>query len=462
MRSMLEPVSRNGPVFHRAILADTLTPVSAFARVSRDSSRAFLLESVEGGEKIGRYSFIGVDPHDRFEGSFQEFRRRFPPSFPAAPGLPPFTGGGVGVFSYEMVRELEDLPSRARSDRRSPPAVMVEFYASVLAFDHLKHQIVILSHDSERAVWELEQRLRQPLHPDLEPLPLIAPSAPDLRQAASNFTREAFCSAVRKAQEYIRAGDIFQAVLSQRFDVEFPGDPLDVYRALRYINPSPYLFFLKMGSTCVAGSSPEMLLKVQGRDLYYRPIAGTRRRGRDQEEDQRLEQELFNDAKERAEHVMLVDLGRNDLGRVSEFGSVSVEQLMSLERYSHVVHLVSSLRGRLREGLDRFDALAACFPAGTVTGAPKVRAMEIIEELEPDRRGIYAGAIGYLDFSGNLDTCIAIRTIVLENGLARLQAGAGIVADSQPELEYQECGNKARALFQALEMALSASRGGRP
>ncbi len=263
----------------------------------------------------------------------------------------------------------------------------------------------------------------------------------------------AFCRAVEVAKEYIRAGDIFQVVLSQRFDLDFAGDPFSAYRALRYLNPSPYLFFIKRGQTSIAGSSPEMLLRVQGRDLEYRPIAGTRRRGLNAEDEKVLEQELLSDEKERAEHVMLVDLGRNDLGRVSEYGSVRVENFMFLEKYSHVMHLVSSLKSRLRSGLDRFDALAACFPAGTVTGAPKVRAMEIIEELETSPRGIYAGAIGYLDYSDNLDTCIAIRTIVMQEGKAVLQSGAGIVADSVPDLENKECRNKAQVLLRALELA---------
>ncbi len=267
------------------------------------------------------------------------------------------------------------------------------------------------------------------------------------------FSAGEFEIAVEKAKEYIRAGDVFQVVLSQRFSLDFNGDPFDVYRALRFVNPSPYMFFLKLGETCVVGSSPEMLVRVQGEELEYRPIAGTRRRGKDSVEEKRLEQELLNDEKERAEHLMLVDLGRNDLGRVSQYSSVQVEDLMFLEKYSHVMHLVSSLKGKLRPELDRFDALAACFPAGTVSGAPKVRAMEIIDELEPHFRVIYAGAIGYLDYSGNLDSCITIRTIVLQNGKAYLQAGAGIVADSVPELENKECFNKAMALLRSLELA---------
>lgn len=433
-------------VHHKSILADLLTPVSAYLRVAQGAERAFLLESVEGGEKIGRYSFIGVNPERSFEGDFEGFRKLFPRSRPAEPDLPPFSGGAVGAFAYDMVRELERLPGR----RSAEPSVWMDFYRTVLAFDHLKHQIVIMSHDGMEQVQRVERRLS---HLPAGGGGIEVHSAAVDRLPESNFSRQAFRRAVEQAKDHIRAGDVFQVVLSQRFEAEYRGDPFNVYRALRFINPSPYLFFLKLGETSIAGSSPEMLLKVQGRDLSYRPIAGTRPRGADREEERMLEEELRNDEKERAEHLMLVDLGRNDLGRVSEFGSVAVESLMRLERYSHVVHLVSSLKGRLRPELDRFDAMAACFPAGTVTGAPKIRAMEIIDELEPSSRGFYAGAIGYLDFSGNLDSCIAIRTIIIKNGKAQFQAGAGIVADSQPELEYQECRNKAQALFQALQLA---------
>jgi anthranilate synthase component 1 len=269
----------------------------------------------------------------------------------------------------------------------------------------------------------------------------------------SNFTRPMFLAAVRKSKEYVRAGDVFQVVISQRFSARTDAEPFEIYRALRVLNPSPYMYFLKLGDTAIVGSSPELLLKVQGREAFYRPIAGTRPRGKDEAEDQVLAAELAADPKERAEHIMLVDLGRNDLGRVSEYGSVRVERLEFVEYYSHVMHLVSTLRGRLRPDVDCLEALAACFPAGTVSGAPKIRAMEIIDELEPTRRGIYAGAILYLDFSGNLDSCIAIRTMVVKNGLASVQAGAGLVADSVPEREYQETVNKARALIAALEVA---------
>ncbi|MFQ5739036.1 MAG: anthranilate synthase component I family protein [Acidobacteriota bacterium] len=448
-------------IFHKSILADLLTPVSAFLRVAQGAERAFLLESVEGGEKIGRFSFIGANPFQTFQGGLAEFRESFPPVEKAPSGLPPFTGGGVGLFSYDMVRELERLPDLKKRGPGAEASVLMDFYSTLLAFDHLKHQIIILSHDGMGEVEQLEKRLSGPVSSlERASLPLEGARWRDTDSdlvVQSNFPKEAFCEAVETAKEYIAAGDIFQVVLSQQFEAEFKGDPFDVYRALRFVNPSPYLFFLKLGETSIVGSSPEMLLRVHGRELHYRPIAGTRRRGQTAEEEKELESELLRDEKERAEHIMLVDLGRNDLGRVSEYGTVRVEALMLLEKYSHVMHLVSALKSRLRSDLDRFDALAACFPAGTVTGAPKVRAMEIIEQLEPSRRGVYAGAIGYLDFSGNLDTCIAIRTIVLRDGRARLQAGAGIVADSVPPLEYQECYNKAHALIQALELARKLS-----
>lgn len=449
-------------IVHKTVLADLLTPVSAYLRVASSSRSAFLLESVEGGERIARYSFIGVDPVRDFEGSFSEFRRVFPEAEPPHPALPPFAGGAVGCVAYDMVRELERLPDFHPAARTEPP-VRMDFYSTVLAFDHAKHQIVIMSHEGKSKVEEVEDRLKRVSPQERVHLEWrgggYAPEAGasedgELRErVVSSFTSPGFCRAVERAKEYIRAGDIFQVVLSQAFEARFSGEPFNVYRALRYLNPSPYMFFLKRGGISLAGSSPEMLIRVRGDRLEYRPIAGTRRRGRDPDSDARLEKELLHDEKERAEHLMLVDLGRNDLGRVSEFGQVSVEGMMFVEKYSHVMHLVSSLRGRLRPGLDRFDALAACFPAGTVTGAPKVRAMEIIEELEPTRRGVYGGCIGYLDYSGNLDTCIAIRTVLFDNGRVRLQAGAGIVADSIPERENLECHNKARVLVHALELA---------
>ena len=447
-------------IYHKSILADLLTPVSAFMRVSRGAERAFLLESVEGGEKMGRYSFIGVNPDQSFEGKFAEFRSNFPEERPSDPDLPPFTGGAVGAFCYEMVREFERLPdlkeARSTVSGVGSGPVLMDFYSNILAFDHLKHKMIILSHQGEKEVEELEEKLfgeEKDCHHssrDFVTVPSSSPSSP--KKITSSFSHEGFHGAVKKAKKYIAAGDIFQVVLSQRFETDYKGDPFNVYRALRFLNPSPYMFFIKRENMSIAGSSPEMLIRVQGLDLQYRPIAGTRRRGRDAEEEKKLEDELLHDEKERAEHLMLVDLGRNDLGRVSQYGSVRVENLMFPEKYSHVMHLVSALRGSLRPELDRFDALQACFPAGTVSGAPKVRAMEIIQELEPTQRGIYAGAIGYLDYSGNLDTCIAIRTVVLQDGKAYLQAGAGIVADSVPQFEDKECYNKAEALFRALEL----------
>lgn len=451
-------------IHHKSVLADLLTPVSAFLRVAGESERAFLLESVEGGEKIGRYSFIGVDPEKSYRGTFMDFRRSFPEIQAPHPDLPPFAGGAVGAFTYDMVGELERLPGSLSGVPREP-SVQMDFFPTILAFDHLKHQVVIMSHEGRDRVDEIESRLKQVSELESRVAELDEEEGQETGAGAGqgttqvadevecNYTAERFQADVEAAKEYIRAGDIFQVVLSQAFSVDFQQDPFNVYRVLRYINPSPYMFFLKQGDTCITGASPEMLVRVQGGELEYRPIAGTRRRGRTPEDEARLEQELINDEKERAEHLMLVDLGRNDVGRVSEFGSVSVQRMMFLEKYSHVMHLVSSLKGRLRHGLDRFDALSACFPAGTVTGAPKIRAMEIIEELEPSPRGFYAGSIGYVDYSGNLDTCIAIRTIVFQQGKARFQAGAGIVADSVPELENLECRNKARVLFHALELA---------
>jgi anthranilate synthase component 1 len=465
-------------IYHKTVLADLMTPVTAYLRVAARKERAFLLESVEGGEKVGRYSFIGIDPEQSFSGSFKEFRSIFPAVQSPHPDLPPFAGGAVGVFAYDMVRELERLPNGGSGGVSD--SVLMDFYPTVLAFDHVQHKIVIMSHEGQEKVDEIEWKLHQVSSVEKreeqsgrsklearrskvedqgakvkgrkceEEFGSVTAEKSEIQ---SNFTKEQFCAAVDKAKEYIRAGDIFQVVLSQAFETEYRSDPFSAYRALRYINPSPYMFFLKQGDICVAGASPEMLVRVQGRDLEYRPIAGTRRRGKDLEDERRLEEELRNDEKEKAEHLMLVDLGRNDLGRVSEFGHVRVDELMFLEKYSHVMHLVSALKGKLRPESDRFDALAACFPAGTVTGAPKIRAMEIIQELEPSRRGIYAGSIGYIDYSGNLDSCITIRTLVFKKGKAWLQAGAGIVADSIPERENLECHNKAKVLVQALKLA---------
>ena len=466
--------------------ADLLTPVSAYLRIAQGARYSFLLESVEGGEKIARYTFAGANPEEvfRYAGGacVLESRNRLvweerdPVTFLRAhmgrfrpvriPGLPPLVAGAIGYFSYDMVRLVERLPKRLRDEIGLYDAILM-FYRGILAFDHVQHRLWIvrnvytegpgtLSAKYDAAVREIRRTRRLLEEPAAAERPRKSSKAKKKRaplKVVSNFRRPEYLAAVRKAKEYIRAGDIFQVVLSQRFSVRTKADPFEIYRELRVLNPSPYPFYLQMNDVFVVGTSPEMLVKVQGRDVFYRPIAGTQPRGKDEAEDQRLEKEMLASEKERAEHIMLVDLGRNDLGRVCDYGSVKVEQLMGVERFSHVMHLVSSLRGRLREDVDCFDALMACFPAGTVSGAPKVRAMEIIEELERTRRGIYAGGVLYLDFSGNLDSCIALRTMVIKNGVAHIQAGGGIVADSTPAGEFQESVNKSRALLSALEAA---------
>jgi anthranilate synthase component 1 len=378
------------------------------------------------------------------------------------PGLPPFTGGAVGYFAYDTVRWVEQIPQRGQNDLQMDDAVMM-FFSTILAFDHVRQQILIISNaliddnapqleaKYQRAVSEIESIEALLSQPAAVPGFGKAESGGD--KIKSNFSKAEYLTAVDKCKEYIKAGDIFQVVLSQRFTAEVSCDPFNIYRALRIVNPSPYMFYLQLKGCSVIGSSPEMLVRIVDGTAHYRPIAGTRPRGGSEDEDALLAEELKADEKERAEHIMLVDLGRNDLGRVCDFGSIEVLDLMFIEKYSHVMHLVSSLRGHLRKNMDRFDALMACFPAGTVTGAPKVRAMEIIDELEPTRRAVYAGAILYLDFSGNLDSCIAIRTLVVKDGKAYIQAGGGIVADSVPETEFQETINKSRALVKAVELA---------
>jgi anthranilate synthase component I len=482
-----EKLSREGnlvPVYDM-YTDDLLTPVGAYLRLAQDAKYSFLLESVEGGENIARYTFVGSNPAEIFRArgktctlevngkniqsdddqdpieQLRRLTRRYQPVRIA--GLPPLTGGVIGYCAYDMVRLVEDIPSTGRDDLGLDDCVMM-FYLGLIAFDHVRHCVWIIRNvftdgpgslrsKYDAAVEEI-RRTRQVLEGSLPKQVPVKRSGP--LRVESNMTKARFTGAVRKAKEYIRAGDAFQIVVSQRFSAKTNAEPFEIYRALRVINPSPYLYFLKIGDLSVAGSSPEMLVKVQGRDAYYKPLAGTRPRGRDEKEDAELQANLLADPKERAEHVMLVDLGRNDLGRVCEYGSVKVGRLMFVERFSHVMHIVSSLHGRLREGVDCFDALMACFPAGTLSGAPKVRAMQIIDELEPTRRGIYAGAILYLDFSGNLDSCIGLRTLVAKNGRAYVQAGAGIVADSVPETEYQESVNKARAVIKALETAHNA------
>jgi anthranilate synthase component I len=472
----------------KSVAADLLTPVSAFLAVASGEPNAFLLESVEGGEKVGRYTFLGSRPYMtvvargadvfiqrgkesvRGNGNVFDTVRRLMRQHTVAtlPGLPPFTAGAVGFFAYDMVRTLERLPSEAKDDLGTPDCVLM-FFDRVLAFDHVRHQIHIIaaadvvcespSKAYERAVKDvaaLEKKLALGLR--VASTELARPprrSRGKLKIHAASSQRQ-YERAVATAKEYIAAGDVFQVVLSQRLEFEPGVRPFDIYRALRTVNPSPYMYFLRMGDMHVLGSSPELLVRVTGRKLEYRPIAGTRPRGAEDAEDQRLEQELKQDEKERAEHVMLVDLGRNDLGRVSDYGSVQVRDLMFIERYSHVMHIVSAIEGTLRSDLDALDAFASCFPAGTLTGAPKVRAMEIIEELEPVRRGVYGGSVLYADFAGNLDSCIAIRTMFMKGKKAFVQAGAGIVADSIPEREYTECANKAKAVVRAVEVARGA------
>ena len=467
----------------KSVSADLLTPVSAFLAIADKESHAFLLESVERGEQIGRYTFLGARPYMRVrsrkgtveiergrkrevlrENVFQVVKRLLREHQVAnPPGLPPFTAGAVGYFSYDVVRQLEKIGDHAKDDLSLPDAELM-FFDRLLAFDHLRHQIHIVatadvSRESPKRAYAravrdiaaLERKLASGLKPSLWRKSSKAKSGK--MKVHSGTRREDFLAGVRRCKEYIAAGDIFQVVLSQRLDFVPEVAPFDLYRALRQVNPSPYLYFLRNGNTHILGSSPEMLVRVTGSKLEYRPIAGTHPRGRDEAEDARLERQMRNDEKERAEHVMLVDLGRNDLGRVSEYGSVKVKDLMYVERYSHVMHLVSALEGTLRKDLDALDAFAACFPAGTLSGAPKVRAMQIIEELEPTRRGIYGGSVLYADFAGNLDSCIGIRTMLMQGKNAYLQAGAGIVADSDPQSEFQESMNKAQAVLRAVEKA---------
>src|SRR5580765_3791976 len=483
----------------KTVAADLRTPVSAFLSVAAQEPNAFLLESVEGGEKIGRYTFLGARPYmvlrargrqitlerngkkTHTEGSvFKVLDGLLHEHTPAkVPGLPPFTGGAVGFFSHDAVRQLEHLPVLAKDDLQAPDCTLM-FFDRLLAFDHVRHEIFIIATadvrrqspkqayaQALRDISKIEKQLAAPLPAKYLRSP--KPKAGKLKVAVS-VSKKQFIRTVEKIKEYIMAGDVFQTVPSLRLELEPGVDPLNVYRALRRVNPSPYMYFLRMQGLqsqglqsqglqsedmTILGSSPEMLVRVSGKKLEYRPIAGTRKRGKDEAEDLRLEEELRNDEKERAEHVMLVDLGRNDVGRVSDFGTVKVRDLMFVERYSHVMHLVSAVEGTLRQDLSPVDAFAACFPAGTLTGAPKVRAMEIIEEVEPIRRGIYGGSILYADFAGNLDSCIAIRTMLMKGKKAYVQAGAGIVADSVPESEYQECLNKTRALVRAVELARS-------
>ena len=488
------------PVY-RTVVADLETPVSAFLRIAAEEPEAFLLESVEGGEHVGRYTFIGIEPYKKmvsrgtritvregrrsrtFDGDiFEELKRALSGHTPARlPGLPPFTAGAVGFFAYDVVRQIEKLPSLAKDELGVPDACLM-FFDQVLAFDHVKKEIHLmvtadLTREAREGAYERAVRRLNKLERRLAgALPVRRrKKAQGKLKLMARTPKAAFLKAVEKTKEYVASGDVFQCVLSQRFDCVPGVDAFEVYRALRIVNPSPYMYFLRFGldggvakptsakagrgapgsfnTAHIVGSSPELLVRVHGRDVEYRPIAGTRPRSADEEEDRALEASLRGDEKELSEHIMLVDLGRNDVGRVSEFGSVRVKDLMFVERYSHVMHLVSALEGKLRPELGAVDAFRACFPAGTLSGAPKIRAMEIIEELEPARRGVYGGSILYADFSGNLDSCIAIRTLFMNGEQGHIQAGAGIVADSVPEKEFEECGNKARAVVRAIERA---------
>jgi anthranilate synthase component 1 len=472
------------PVY-RQLIGDTLTPVSAFCKI-QEGDWSFLFESVVGGERLGRYSFLGSGPFLRFQayGQRVEIRESAAPVFqelehpdplglleeklaalraPLVPGLPRFCGGAVGYAAYDAVRYVEHLPNPPADDRQLPD-LSFAFYDRMVIFDHLNKTIAAVAHahvtpnDLERcyqAACQRVDRLVERLHQGVADLQLtdVAPVGEVQLPYVSNFEPHAFEDAVRKCKEYIKAGDIFQVVLSQRLQTETRARPFDIYRTLRVVNPSPFLFYVKAGPLCLVGSSPEIMVRVEGDKVTIRPLAGTRPRGQSEEEDERLAAELTADPKERAEHIMLVDLGRNDVGRIARYGTVQLSDVMTVERYSHVMHLCSTVTGRLQPGKSAIDALRACLPAGTLSGAPKVRAMEIIDELEPHRRGPYGGAVGYIDFSGNMDTCIALRTMVLKGQTVYLQAGAGIVADSVPELERVETLNKAKGLLRALEMA---------
>lgn len=469
------------------LLADTETPIRLFQHFV-DEEYAFLLESVEGGAKWARYSFIGKDPFlfvsgkkgrgvirsqqetTPFEGNPVEILKSILANYrsPALNDLPRFTGGAVGFFGYDVLQYYENIPDHPVDDLQMDD-IQFMFCDQIIVFDHLKQQIKVIANahipenpteadvagaylQAYQSILKTIDRIKQPLSNDLFTRKQML-SDVDLGDIRSNMTKEQFCSNVVKAKEYIRAGDIFQVVLSQRFEVETEVTPLEVYRVLRTMNPSPYMYYLKMGEEVIVGTSPELLVRVEGSKVETRPIAGTRPRGRTPEEDLELEKDLLADEKELAEHRMLVDLGRNDIGRVAKFGTVQTNAFMEIERYSHVMHIVSNVIGEMAPDKDFYDAFISCMPAGTVSGAPKIRAMEIIAELEQESRGAYAGAIGYLGFSGNLDTCITIRTIIFKHGKAYVQAGAGIVWDSVPENEYEETVNKAKALLKSIRMA---------
>jgi len=464
---------------YKQILADLLTPISAYMRLAKKSEYSFILESVDQGEGYGRYSFIGKNPHliiksdnnltsifkngswesssDSFLSILRNVQKRY--HAPKLSGIPNFTGGLVGFMGYESIIWVEDIPIYEKDELQCPDAMFMLFH-EIIAFDHLKNNIILFSNvqieegiDIKKAYKDANLRIDEmgeDLHIDID---YQTPARFKQSELQSNFTREEFENAIKKAKEHINAGDVFQLVLSQRFKRKSVADPLTIYRALRSINPSPYMFHLKMGDFEIIGASPELLVKVEDQEIEIRPIAGTRQRGLNAEADKRLAKNLLADEKERAEHLMLVDLGRNDVGRAAEFDSVHVKEFMVVEYYSHVMHIVSDVRGKLRDGKDIFDALYSGFPAGTLTGAPKIRAMEIIHDLEPTRRGVYSGAIGYFDFTGDMNTCIAIRTMVMKDDKVYFQSGAGIVYDSNPQKEYEETKNKAKAINAAIDLA---------
>ncbi|RLE08572.1 anthranilate synthase component I [Candidatus Aerophobetes bacterium] len=476
------------PVY-REILADIETPISAFKKLG-DGKFSYLLESVEKGRILGRYSFLGINPFlilrgkkDRVQiierGKVKnlitqdplEILKKIMDKFVAVnlPELPRFSGGAVGYIGYDVVRFWEKIPEENPDDLNLPDFLFI-FSDILLVFDHIDHKMKIISYatldgkesiqtsykEAKNKIDEILARLKKPSFPRCSSGDYVRKTRKSSFQ--SNFTPQAFMQRVEKAKEYIRKGDIFQVVLSQRFKRKVDVPSFNIYRALRSLNPSPYMYYLRCGDFEIIGSSPEILVRKEGEDVILRPIAGTRPRGKSEQEDKVLIKELLADPKEKAEHIMLVDLGRNDLGRVCEYGTVKTTELLSIEKYSHVMHLVSNIEGKLKKEMDQYDLLRACFPAGTVSGAPKIRAMEIIEELESCVRGPYAGALGYFSFSGNMDTCIIIRTIIVKGGFAYVQAGAGIVADSCPQSEYQETLNKARALFKAIEIAEEGMR----
>ena len=466
------------PVYKR-ILADLLTPISAYMKLVKSSKYAFILESVEKGEQYGRYSFIGRNPHiilksekdktqiwkdglwqeksESFLSVLRETQKNY--KAPKLSGIPHFTGGLVGFMGYESITWVEDIPIYVKDELQCPDALFM-LYHELIAFDHLQNQIILFSNVQVETGMDLEQayinanlkidKMGEDLHTDID---YQTPAHLEQSELQSNFTQSEFESAVCKAKEHIEAGDVFQLVLSQRFQRKTSVDPLTMYRALRSINPSPYMFHLKLDNFDIIGASPELLVKVEDDEIEIRPIAGTRKRGGNAEEDKKLADDLLSDAKERAEHLMLVDLGRNDVGRAAQFDSVEVKEFMVVEYYSHVMHIVSDVRGKLQDGKDIFDALYSGFPAGTLTGAPKIRAMEIIYDLEPTRRGVYSGAVGYFDFTGDINTCIAIRTMVMKDGTVYFQSGAGIVYDSDPNKEFEETVNKAKAINSAIDLA---------